>query len=171
MGDVLDTRLGVRRKLHPGEEALLALAVAAGDLGAAVEDVLRSRDLTRTQYGILRMLLGAGAAGLRHAEIGERLLVGSPDVTRLTRRLGERGWLSRERDRGDRRVVVHRLTGAGREKLESLEEPLEEVYHAIVRELGGERVAEVVLICERVIQEAGEIRAGVAAGRGGGRSV
>lgn len=171
MGEVLDTRLGVRRDLHPGEEALLALAVAAGDLGAAVEDVLHSHDLTRTQYAILRMLRGAGAAGLRHAEIGERLLVGAPDVTRLTRRLGERGWLSREGDPRDRRVVVHRLTGAGREKIESLEAPLEEVYDAIVWEMGANRVAEVVSVCEQVIQKAGDIRVGVATGREGRQDV
>lgn len=139
---------------------MLALAVAAGDLGAVAEDVLHSHDLTRTQYGVLRMLRGAGAAGLRHAQIGERLLVGSPDVTRLTRRLAERGWLSRERGAGDRRVVVHRLTGAGRDKLESLEAPLEEVWDVILRTLGVDLVPEVVSVCEQVIQKAREIQKG-----------
>jgi len=133
---------------------VLGLAVAAGDVGSFIGDVLADHGVSSRQYPVLRMLRGAGAAGLRHLEISERLLLGAPDVTRLTRRLEERGWIARERDEDDRRVVQHRLTARGREKLDELEPPLRIAYADIVDALGAEVAHSVVGACEAAIAAA-----------------
>lgn len=94
---------------------------------------------------------------MRHSEISERLLLGTPDVTRLTRRLEERGWITRERLEDDRRVVLHRLTDRGREKLDELEAPLQIAYEAIVDALGAEVARSVVAACEEAIAGAARL--------------
>lgn len=156
MGKILEQRTGLTREPHLGESVVLGLAVAAGDVGSFVGAVLADHGVSSRQYPLLRMLRGAGAAGLRHQEISERLLLGTPDVTRLTRRLEERGWITRERHEDDRRVVLHRLTARGREKLDELEAPLRTAYAAIVDALGEEVARRIVAACEEAI--AGAVR-------------
>jgi DNA-binding MarR family transcriptional regulator len=158
MGKLLEQRTGLTREPHLGESVMLGLAVAAGDVGRFVGDVLAEHGVSSRQYPVLRILRGAGAAGLRHWEISERLLLGAPDVTRLTRRLEERGWITRERHEDDGRVVLHRLTDRGREKLDELEAPLTTAYAAIVDALGAEVARGIVAACEEAIAGAARLR-------------
>lgn len=154
MGEVLRRRTGLTREPLLGESVVLGLAVAAGDVGSFIDDVLSDQGVSFRQYPVLRMLRGAGTAGLRHSEISERLLLGTSDVTRLTRRLEERGWITKERDKNDRRVVQHRVTADGLAKLEELEPPLRKAYVDIVRVLGAEVAHRVVHACEEAIAAA-----------------
>lgn len=151
MGTILNRRIGMMREPHQGESVALALAVAAGDVGSHIETVLGDHGLTSRQYAILRMLRGALPRGLRHGDIQERLLMGRPDVTRLTRRMERNGWIARERDGEDRRVVHHRVTARGRAKLDEVEEPLRLVYDHIIETLGAGVAGDVVAACEAAI--------------------
>lgn len=151
MGEILRRRIGLPREPHLGESVALALAVAAGDVGSLIAGVLTDHGLNHTQYAVLRMLRGAAPHGLRHAEIGRRLVLGNPDVTRLTGKLADQGWITRDRDAEDRRVVQHRITARGREALDRLAEPLEGVYDRIVAALGAEAARDVVAACELAI--------------------
>jgi len=82
-----------------------------------LEQALKPHGLTPTQYNVLRILNGAGSEGLYGAEIGERLISQGPDVTRLLDRMAESGLVERDRDPNNRRLVIARLTTAGRDKL------------------------------------------------------
>jgi len=62
---------------------------------------------------VLRILRGAGEAGLPCGEIGARLVTHDPDITRLIDKLERRGLVARARDAADRRMVMVRLTAAG----------------------------------------------------------
>ncbi len=167
MPGILGERLGIARELHGGEAVLLALSVAAADLGATVDRIFRAHGLTHVQYAILRMLRGAGDRGLRHAEIVERIRLGAPDVTRHTKRLETKDWVTRVRAADDRRVVVHRITPNGIAKLHALNEPLAAAHDRILGELGDETAAEVVSSCERIIQAARRLNAGTPSAAGG----
>lgn len=57
--------------------------------------------------------------GLSGGEIASHLYTRVPDITRLLDRLAEKGWLTRERDPKNRRVVRSRLTSVGIELVES----------------------------------------------------
>ncbi len=157
MGKILGQRTGLTREPHLGESVVLGLAVAAGDVGSFIGAVLADHGVSPRQYPVLRMLRGAGAAGLRHSELTERLLLGAPDVTRLTVRLEERGWITRERHADDRRVVLHRLTDRGRETLDALEAPLRTAYETIVDTLGAEVARGIVAACEQAITGAARL--------------
>lgn len=102
---------------RPGDEALLSIVRTASVLEHAMNETLRPFGLTMTQYNVLRILQGAGAAGLCGREIGERLISRVPDVSRLLDRMADAGLVSKERDSADRRHVTTRITARGRRLL------------------------------------------------------
>jgi DNA-binding MarR family transcriptional regulator len=94
-------------------EALLAVLRTASVLDQALTDALRPFGITSTQFNVLRILRGAGEAGLCGREIGERLVSSVPDVSRLLDRMEEMEFVRRERDPSDRRHVTARITAKG----------------------------------------------------------
>jgi DNA-binding MarR family transcriptional regulator len=101
-------------------EALVSVMRTAALLEHAVNDLLRPHGLTVTQYNVLRILRGAGEAGLCGRAVGERLISRVPDVPRLLDRMEEQKLVSRERDPADRRHVTARISEAGRRLLEKV---------------------------------------------------
>lgn len=107
--------------------------------------------MTPRQYHALRMLRGAGAAGLSHADIGKRLLARAPDVTRMMDQLERRNWISKEPSEADRRIVIHRISGEGQAMLVTLATPLGALYDELQSFLGSTASAQLLGLCERVI--------------------
>ena len=108
------------------EEVVLALARTADLLSAPMNELLRTADLSASQYNVLRILRGAGEAGLPCGEISSRMVRRDPDLTRLLDRLEARGLVKRERGTADRRVVTATITPAALELLEELDGPVDE---------------------------------------------
>ena len=106
------------------EEAHLSIARTAALLEHAMIQVLKPYGLTPTQYNVLRILRGAGPAGLCRNEIGARLLRPVPDVTRLLDRMTELKLIGRAREDADRRLVRTHITPKGMNLLAELDEPV-----------------------------------------------
>jgi len=85
--------------------------------------------MTPLQYNALRVLYVKDNQdnGLPSKEIGQRLYTRVPDVTRLLDRLAEKGWVTRERDPNNKRVVRTRLTDIGIKLVESAFMPLQDL--------------------------------------------
>jgi len=155
VSNTLNDRIGSKRPLPLGEQVLLAVSLAAGDVGALVERVLREHGLTHTRYNVLRILRGAGSKGLPAKEIGRRLLVPSPDVTRLVDPLVASDLAERSPNPSDRRVLQHRLTHDGTALLARLDDELAHVYVRIERVLGPRDSRSLIGLCERLITTVG----------------
>lgn len=97
----------------PELEAFLNLVRSADLVHREATAILKTRGLSQTTYNVLRILRGAGQAGLSCSELGSRLVTFDPDITRLLDRLEAHGLVTRHRDDTDRRVVVVRATSAG----------------------------------------------------------
>jgi DNA-binding MarR family transcriptional regulator len=84
---------------------------------ARLSRVLESADagLTVPQY---RMLSALSEGGQRSARLAERLAVRKPTVTALADGLIAAGYVARESEKGDRRIVRLLLTEAGQEALQ-----------------------------------------------------
>ncbi len=104
------------------EEASLNIFRTNVVLEGSMELLLKPHGITPTQYNVLRILRGAGAAGLCRNEVRDRLLTRMPDVTRLLDRMEEAGLVTRARDGDDRRLVATRLTGEGRRLVNALDD-------------------------------------------------
>ncbi len=97
----------------PAVELLVGLYRTVDLVAGAQREGLKAFDLSLTQYNVLRILAGAGEAGHRVADIGERLITREPDVTRLVDGLERKALVRRSRTKEDRRVVRVTLTAAG----------------------------------------------------------
>jgi DNA-binding MarR family transcriptional regulator len=66
-------------------------------------------------YDVLVRLARAAGNRLRMSELAERVMISPSGLTRVVDGLVEDGFVERERDAGDARVVYARLTDAGRD--------------------------------------------------------
>ena len=100
----------------------------ASELDQQVATMLRPAAVTPAQYNVLRILRSSGREGLPCGEVSRRLVRHDPDVTRLLDRLEALGFVARARDTRDRRVVVARLTDAGKTLLDTLGPAIDELH-------------------------------------------
>ena len=105
------------------QEALIALMRTASVLSRRVSRVVEPHGLSLAQYNVLRILRGAGAAGLPTLAIRDRMIDEGSTVTRLLDKLEKAELVIRDRSRPDRRQVLCNITPAG-EALLALLDPL-----------------------------------------------
>lgn len=94
---------------------------------AEMNKLLSLWGMTVLQHSALRALYvhDRDGQGMSSHEIGQHLHTRVPDLTRLLDRLADKGWLIRERDTQNRRVVRSRLTEVGVELVESAQTSLQ----------------------------------------------
>ena len=122
------------------EEVTLGVARTADAFARAGEELLKGSGLTSTQYNVLRILRGAGSAGLSCGDVASRMITRDPDLTRLLDRLEARSLVSRARDDADRRVVTTRITQTGLDLLAGLDDPIQDQHRATLGHLGEEKL-------------------------------
>jgi DNA-binding MarR family transcriptional regulator len=128
-----------RRVGCPEEAAFLELLRTTDILSRGLVKVLKTEDLSPTQYNVLRILRGA-PEGLPCGEIADRMITRDPDITRLLDRLEKRALISRCRETRDRRMVMARIVPEGLKLLERLDEPVETAHRQQLAYLGQERL-------------------------------
>jgi DNA-binding MarR family transcriptional regulator len=137
----------------PEEQLFVNLLRTARQLLDDFDRLIRGRELTQPQYNILRILRGAGAAGLPSGEIGERMVGRDPDVTRLLDRMEERGLVVRNRSTADRRVVTTQLTAEGLRIVDELDAPLLAMHKRQLGHLSAKEMADLNALLERARDE------------------
>jgi DNA-binding MarR family transcriptional regulator len=131
-------------------EAYVAVLRTADVIRRRVGVVVEPHGITPQQYNVLRILRGAGAAGLPTLEIAERMVEQTPGITRMIDRLEAKALVARERGCDDRRQVLCRITEKGLELLAMLDAPLRDA-HQVVRESLAESDIEALLgILDRI---------------------
>ena len=128
-----------RRAGCPEEAAFLDLLRTTDMLSRGLIQVLKTEELSATQYNVLRILRGA-PEGLPCGEIASRMITRDPDVTRLLDRLDKRGLISRRREPRDRRTVMAQITPDGLKLLARLDEPVQEGHQRQLGHLGRARL-------------------------------
>jgi DNA-binding MarR family transcriptional regulator len=108
-------------------ELLVSLYRTVDGLAGPQRAGLKAFDLTHAQFNVLRILAGAGPAGHRVADIGERLVNREPDVTRLVDGLEHKALVRRVRAEDDRRVVRVSITPAGRRLVQRASSAVEDM--------------------------------------------
>ena len=139
----------VRHTLSLESEAFVLLLRTADALLREVEGVLKNSGLSQTQYNVLRILRGAGPAGLACREIAVRMITCDPDITRLLDRLEARGLVSRSRERRDRRLVTSRITAQASRLLKQLDELVSSLHQWQFRRLPVRRLRLLVSLLEQ----------------------
>lgn len=107
-----------------GQEALIALLRTADLVRRRLAVVVEPQGITLQQYNVLRILRGAGPAGLPTLEIAERMIEHAPGITRLLDRLERKRLVKRERCPSDRRQILCTIAPEGLGVLARLERPV-----------------------------------------------
>jgi len=134
----------------PQQEAVVALLRTATVVHDYFEKALAPYGLTLQQVNVLRILRGAGPAGLPTLEIGHRMVERTPGVTRLIDRLERKGLVERARSDADRRVVFCRATASGLDLLAQLDDVMDRTDHAAVEALNEAELGQMVELLDRI---------------------
>jgi DNA-binding MarR family transcriptional regulator len=102
------------------------------------------------QYNILRILRGAGKAGLATREVAARLIEKWPGVTRFLDQLESRGLIERHRSTKDRRRVQCRISQSGLNLLATLDQPVNEWEEGTLRMLKKNELQQLLRFLERI---------------------
>jgi MarR family transcriptional regulator, organic hydroperoxide resistance regulator len=106
-------------------EALVSILRTAAVVQRHVSQVVEGSGVTIQQYNVLRILRGAGNAGLPTLAIRDRMIEEAAGITRLLDKLETAGHVVRERSTPDRRQVLCQITPAGLRLLAALDEPVD----------------------------------------------
>src|SRR5580700_220423 len=136
-----------RQPACPEEIAFLDLIRTSDLLSRGPAQVLKTEDLSATQYNVLRILRGS-PDGLPCGEIACRMITRDPDITRLLDRLEKRDLIARCRETKDRRMVMVRITPDGLKLLARLDEPGRETHRRQLGHLGKDRLRALAALLE-----------------------
>jgi DNA-binding MarR family transcriptional regulator len=106
-------------------EAFVSILRTAALVQRHIAQVVELSGVTIQQYNVLRILRGAGDAGLPTLAIRDRMIEEAAGITRLLDKLEGAGLVIRERSTPDRRQVLCHITPSGMHILASLDEPVE----------------------------------------------
>ncbi len=134
----------------PGQEAAVGLLRTADLLKRHFTAVLEPFGITLPQFNVLRILRGAGPAGLPTLEVGERLIEQAPGITRMMDRLEARGWVRRERCPEDRRRVLCHLTPKGSRLLAKLDSPMNRADESALQGLKRSEQRQLIALLDAV---------------------
>jgi len=119
----------------PERAAYLNILRTSSVLGEDVLALLKQHLLSEATFDALRTLRGANdeagdtdAGGRNCTQIAADMVARVPDITRIVDRLEQAGLATRSRVSADRRLVLVRITPAGRDLLGRLDEPLLKVH-------------------------------------------
>jgi DNA-binding MarR family transcriptional regulator len=120
-------------------------------------DLQRSAGLTLADNLVLCQVAMAPGKRLRMVDIAGLLTIGKSAVTKTVDRLEERGLITRERDRSDRRTVYAALTAEG-EKIFATAQPV--FAGAVQRHFAGQldqgEIRQLRVLSERILQQTPE---------------
>ncbi len=136
--------------LEPEVEAYLNLIRTADVLHSEANALMRQFETTQPQYNVLRILRGAGEAGLCGRDIHERMVTRDSDMTRLLDNLERKELVTRVRCEQDRRVVHAHVTQAGLDLLERMEKPMLELKEDQFKHISPNKLRSLSRLLEEV---------------------
>ena len=142
---------------NSSQEAALSLMRTAHLIQRNYSRFVEPHGLTIQQYNVLRILRGAGGAGLPTLEIGERMIEQTPGITRLLDRLEAKTMVKRERSSDDRRQVFCWIAPAGLAQLAKIDDPIDHGGEEAFADLEEEEIQALIGQLERLRQTLGKI--------------
>ena len=133
------------------QEALITLMRTADQLRTQITQcIAASADITYQQYNVLRILRGAGKDGLPTLQIAERMVEGTPGITRLIDRLIKKGLVERIRCPHDRRQILCSITKAGLQCIKPLDSKLQELDALALGHVSEPKLKQLITILDQI---------------------
>lgn len=103
----------------------MSILRTAAVMQRSLAQVVEAHGITIQQYNVLRILRGAGDAGLPTLAIRDRMVEEAAGITRLLDKLEIAGHVVRERSTPDRRQVLCHITPKGESLIMALDAPMD----------------------------------------------
>lgn len=143
--------IGQRRPFHSIKaEVAVSILRTAALIERHFAQVVAQSGITVQQYNVLRILRGAGSAGLPTLVIRDRMIHEAPGITRLLDKLETAGLARRERTSPDRRQVFCYITDGGLAVLNALDVAMREADDAAVGVLTEDEQRALIRLLEGV---------------------
>ncbi len=137
----LQAEMGQRRPFRSKrQEAAVALLRTASVVTRAFTRLVEPSGLSWPQYNALRIVRGAGSAGIATLAIRERMIDEGTTITRLLDKLEAAGLIRRERSLPDRRQVLCFVTPEGRRLLDGLDPKVDALDEEVTAALSETRL-------------------------------
>jgi MarR family transcriptional regulator, organic hydroperoxide resistance regulator len=133
-----------------GGEAILSILHTADVIHRRTAKAMEPFGVTPQQYNVLRILRGAGCAGLPTLEIADRMIEQAPGITRMIDRLEIKKLVVRERGCDDRRQVVCRISDEGLDLLTRMDAPLRDDARFLVGTASEEELVWLIKILDSI---------------------
>lgn len=133
-----------------GAEVAVSILRTAAVIDRYFGQVVAPSGITIQQYNVLRILRGAGTAGLPTLVIRDRMIHEAPGITRLVDKLEQAGLVHRERSSPDRRQVLCRITPKGLGILREIDAAMNAADDAAVSMLTAAQQRELVHLLDAV---------------------
>jgi DNA-binding MarR family transcriptional regulator len=133
------------------QEAFLGLLRTAAVMRRPVAKIIEGHGLSMAQYNVLRILRGAGDAGLPTLGIRERMIEEAAGITRLLDKLEHASLVTRVRKgSADRRQVYCRITPAGLSLLRDLDAHVQLAIEATLAMLSEGELEALIDLLDRI---------------------
>ena len=126
------------------EEVVVSVLRTAAVMQRHLSQVVEAHGITIQQYNVLRILRGAGEAGLPTLAIRDRMVEEAAGITRLLDKLEAAGHVVRERCTPDRRQVLCHITPQGVSLIATLDGPMDAANQRAGANLDDEERAQVI---------------------------
>jgi DNA-binding MarR family transcriptional regulator len=137
----IQREIGQRRPFRSSaQEATIALLRTASVVSRTVSRALEGSGLSLAQYNALRIIRGAGSAGVPTLAVRERMIEEGTTITRILDRLESAGLIRRTRSQPDRRQVLCFATAKGLRVLAELDPRVNAADEAAMTGLGAEEL-------------------------------
>lgn len=132
------------------QEATVALLRTASVVSRALGRVVEPYDLSLAQYNALRIVRGAGSAGVPTLGVRERMIEEGTTITRILDKIEAAGLIRRERSQPDRRQVICHVTEKGSRVLAELDPLVDAADETAVAALGPARTESFVRMLDDI---------------------
>ncbi|MCH2082995.1 MAG: MarR family transcriptional regulator [Saprospiraceae bacterium] len=136
------------RQLKTHAKAYFKLLETANWIDQQVKSCLHQFDITHPQYNVLRILRGSIPMPLSSTDIKDRMIVISPDMTRLLDRLIKKELIDKRICPDNRRKVEVIISEKGIELLEDIQpiimEKVQYFYHDQISELEAQQLYDIL---------------------------
>jgi DNA-binding MarR family transcriptional regulator len=132
------------------QEGVVALLRTAEVVRRSLTAAIAPVGLTLQQYNVLRILRGAGPAGLPTLDVADRMIEHAPGITRMMDRLEAEGWVTRERCPTDRREVHCRITAVGLGLLARLDGTIDEADRRALGSLEETKLRKLIALLDEI---------------------
>jgi DNA-binding MarR family transcriptional regulator len=134
----------------PPLRAWWSLARAYHSMASRLSRFFEERGVTGAQFGVLRCLWDAAPEPLMLTDLSKRLLVTCGNITGVVDRLEQAGYIRRERDEADRRVILARLTPEGEQFYREVLPEFLRLVAELEQGLSGEEQDAIAGCCEKL---------------------